>query len=355
MTSMRELMEFLLGPGAGEKTQPGQVLLLSGGAGLPWTGWVYFQENGQVRYRVLPGGVEQSSIEPVFMGKNLVYHNLGEDEFARMAAEPLWSKLEVKAPAATLVAYRSDQVAVLAMDFGKKVGLYDTQVLSALVGTIHFFLRTISSQVQEVERAFLYTISALARAAESHDEDTGNHIMRVNRYAELLGRALGCDDNFVHVLGYSAQMHDVGKLHVHPDILKKPGRLNAEEWTEVKKHTIYGLHILGDDPRLAMAREVAVSHHERWDGKGYPYGLAGEDIPLSGRITMIADVYDALRSLRPYKPPFNHEQTLAIITKGDGRLEPSYFDPRVLEAFGDLHAEFQGVWGAYKDSGAGKN
>jgi HD-GYP domain-containing protein (c-di-GMP phosphodiesterase class II) len=142
-------------------------------------------------------------------------------------------------------------------------------------------------------------------------------------------------------------MHDVGKLHVHPDILKKPGRLNPKEWEEVKKHTIYGLHILGDDPRLAMAREVAVAHHERWDGSGYPYGLAGEDIPLSARIVMMADTYDALRSARPYKPAYDHATALKIITKGDDYLKPGYFDPRVLEAFGDIHRVMEDIYRQY--------
>lgn len=180
------------------------------------------------------------------------------------------------------MAYRSDSVAVLALDFGKQVSAYEAQVLSALVATIHFFLKTISSKIQEVERAFLYTIGDLARAAESHDEDTGNQIIRVNRYAESVATALGCEPNFVKVMGYSAQVHDVGKLHIHPDILRKPDRLTTREWNEVKKHTIYGVRILGEDPRLAMAREVALSHHEHWDGSGYPKELKGSDIPLTG-------------------------------------------------------------------------
>jgi HD-GYP domain-containing protein (c-di-GMP phosphodiesterase class II) len=257
---------------------------------------------------------------------------------------PLWSQVREPPPERNLVAYRSGEVAVLAMDFGKQVTKYEAQVLSALVVTTHFFLRTISSQVQEVERAFLYTIGALARAAESHDEDTGDHIVRVNRYAELVARHLGCDPGFVSTLGYSAQMHDVGKLHIHPDILRKPGALDADEWAQVKLHTVFGARILGDDARLAMAREVALTHHEHWDGSGYPQGLAGEAIPLSGRITMLADVYDALRSQRPYKPAFDHATAVEIILRGDRRISPQYFDPRVLELFGDLHYEIERIF-----------
>ncbi len=343
VASLHGLMEFLLGPGETSPARPERVLLLSGTGNGTWSGSLYYLEQNKVAFRNLEGIVTPTEIEPLFMGRNLVAWNQGDD-FGPSPGLTIWDRLGESPPKRNLVAFRSAQVGVVALDYRKRVGPYDAQVLSALVATIHFFLKTISSQVQEVERAFLYTISALARAAEYHDEDTGNHIMRVNRYAEELARALGCEDSFVRTLGYSAQMHDVGKLHVHPDILKKPGRLNAEEWEEVKKHTLYGLHILGDDPRLAMAREVAVSHHERWDGTGYPYGLAGEDIPLSGRIVMMADIYDALRSHRPYKPPFDHQTAVKIITKGDDYLKPGYFDPRVLEAFGDIHRQMEAIF-----------
>jgi HD-GYP domain-containing protein (c-di-GMP phosphodiesterase class II) len=301
-----------------------------------------------VSFRNLAQGVKSSEVEPLFMGRNLVAWNQGDD-YGRPTESGIWQRLGEEPPRRNLVGYRTGQVGVLALDYGKRVGPYDAQVLSALVATIQLFLKTISSQVQEVERAFLYTIGALARAAESHDEDTGNHILRVNRYAEELARAVGCEESFVRTLGYSAQMHDVGKLHVHPDILKKPGRLDAQEWEEVKKHTVYGLHILGDDPRLDMAREVAISHHERWDGSGYPYGLAGEDIPISGRIVMMADIYDALRTRRPYKDAFDHATALRIITKGDDYLRPSYFDPRVLEAFGDIHGDMEAIFLEHQD------
>jgi HD-GYP domain-containing protein (c-di-GMP phosphodiesterase class II) len=138
-------------------------------------------------------------------------------------------------------------------------------------------------------------------------------------------------------------------VHVHPDILRKPGPLTTGEWVKVKRHTIYGVRILGDHPRLAMAREVALNHHEHWDGTGYPQGLAETDIPLSGRICMMADVYDALRSVRPYKPPYGHEQALEIIRNGDLRLKPQWFDPQVLQAFLDIHADFAKIYRESKD------
>jgi len=342
--SLRGLMEFLLGSKPGDKTRPERALLLGADAIGNWNGWLHAFRDHAVGSQALETPLSPAQLRPLFGGQDVVYANQGEAAFDEAVRLPLWALVGDRPPVRNLVGYRSDSVAVVALDFGKTVSAYDAQVLSALVGTIHFFLKTISSQIQEVERAFLYTIGALARAAESHDEDTGNHIVRVNRYAELVARALDCDETFIKTLGYSAQMHDVGKLHIHPDILRKPSRLTPEEWAEVKKHTLYGVRILGDDPRLAMAREVALSHHEHWDGSGYPYGLKGPHIPLSGRITMLADIYDALRSIRPYKPAFDHATAVRIITKGDDRVRPEHFDPKVLEVFGDLHHEIEAIF-----------
>ncbi len=342
--SMRRLMEFLLDPKSGDRTRPQRVVLLGGTPQGAYRGWLYHHEQGVVSFRPLPADLEPALLAPIFSGRTVVFCNQDEPEFPAIARSALWGKLAGAPPQRNLVAYHSSEVTVLALDFGKQVTKYEAQVLSALVVTIHMFLKTISSQVQEVESAFLYTIGALARAAESHDEDTGDHILRVSRYAELIAGGLGCEKNFVRTLSYSAQMHDVGKLHIHPDILRKPGALDAMEWAQVKLHTVFGARILGEDPRLAMAREVALTHHEHYDGSGYPQGLAGEEIPLSGRISMLADVYDALRSARPYKPAFDHERAVQIITQGDNRLKPHWFDPRVHEAFGDLHQEMARIY-----------
>jgi HD-GYP domain-containing protein (c-di-GMP phosphodiesterase class II) len=138
-------------------------------------------------------------------------------------------------------------------------------------------------------------------------------------------------------------------MHIHPDILRKPGKLSREEWEIMKTHCEEGARILGDHPHLRMAAEIASTHHERWDGTGYPRGLKGEEIPVSGRICIVADIYDALRSARSYKPAFSHDQTAKIILEGDGRTEPGHFDPRALEAFRRRQRDFEEIYASMSD------
>ncbi|MCF8032062.1 MAG: response regulator [Desulfarculaceae bacterium] len=347
--SLGGLMEFLLGPGTNTTNRAERVILLSKGQDGAWEAWRYQRSEQIILNQQLGSSLPDEAVEPMFQGQASIFCNRDDECHRRVAGAGLWERLNEPPPRDNMVAYQSGSVAVLAIDCNKAVSDYEAQVLSAMVATIHVFMKTISGQMREVERAFFYTIESLARAAESHDEDTANHIVRVKRYAEALGRALGREETWVTELGYAAQMHDVGKLHVHPDVLRKPGPLTQGEWEEVKKHTLYGARILGDHPRLAMAREVALNHHEHWDGSGYPQGLAGEEIPLSGRISMMADVYDALRSTRHYKLPYSHEESVKVIREGDHRLRPHWFDPRVLEAFLDIHVEFAKIYRESKD------
>lgn len=193
-----------------------------------------------------------------------------------------------------------------------------------------------------------YTVWALARATEANDEDTGNHITRVGEYCALIARHLCMPEKFTSIIKLQAQMHDVGKIHTRPAILKKPGKLTPEEFEDIKQHTIYGAKILGDHIRLTMAKNIAASHHERWDGSGYPHGLKGEQIHIEGRITSIADQYDALRNPRVYKPAFDHATAYGIITQGDGRTMPYHFDPAVLNAFRETSTKFAEVYEGLK-------
>jgi HD-GYP domain-containing protein (c-di-GMP phosphodiesterase class II) len=210
--------------------------------------------------------------------------------------------------------------------------------------------RTIAGLQAETEDAFMLSIRLLAKAAELYDEVTGNHIVRVNEYAYVLALRLGQPRGWCNEIRYSAQLHDVGKMSVDAAILKKKGKLTAEEWQEMRRHPIYGYEILRTSPRLGMAADIARGHHEKWDGTGYPVGLKGTEIPLSARIVALVDVYDALRSARPYKAGFSHEEACRNIIEGDDRIDPkTHFDPRVLEVFAAAHEEMDGVWLSLQD------
>jgi HD-GYP domain-containing protein (c-di-GMP phosphodiesterase class II) len=220
---------------------------------------------------------------------------------------------------------------------------YDAEVLNS-IALQSLFMKSLASQVRETEHSFDYLMQTLARASEANDEDTGNHILRVGEYCAVLAKELDLSETFINDIRVQSTLHDLGKIHVHPDILKKAGKLTPEEYETIKQHPISGAKILGDHVRLAMAKKMILSHHERWDGSGYPYGLKGGQIPLEGRILNIADQYDALRNARVYKPAFDHKKTYDIITLGDGRAMPQHFDPQVLNAFRKTASRFEEIY-----------
>ena len=250
---------------------------------------------------------------------------------------------ELAIPVANMVGYANDSFCLIALNYGREVTTHDATVLSS-VAMQSLFLRSLASQIRDTESAFEYMVLALARASEANDEDTGDHILRVGNYCALLARQLNLSEKLVQVIRIQASLHDVGKIHISPAILKKPGKLTNEEWREMKMHTLHGSKIIGDHHRMSTADRIALSHHERYDGSGYPYGLSGEQIPVEGRIMNLADQYDALRNARCYKPAFDHETTCRIILEGDGRTLPQHFDPQVLAVFRDTHGRFAEVF-----------
>ena len=215
--------------------------------------------------------------------------------------------------------------------------------------------RILESQVKErthqLVSSYRETIATMTRAASYKDEETGAHVARISFYTVELAKVLGLDDEFCDTMHYASPMHDVGKIAVPDAILGKPGKFEPHEWEIMKTHAALGAKLLRgtDSPYLVMGAEIAGGHHERWDGGGYPLGLKGEAIPLAARIMQICDVYDALRSKRPYKPAFPHEKALEIITVGDGRTLPSHFDPVVFDAFKRCTARFRDIFESHKD------
>ena len=246
-----------------------------------------------------------------------------------------------------LACYLSGVVSVVALNYGREVTRFDAAVLESLAMQTLFFSQ-LAIQISEKDDAFAYTVHSLARAAEVNDEDTGNHILRVGEYCAVVAQKLCLEKGLVDTLSLQATLHDVGKIHIPGGMLKKPGAFNLEEWDAMKLHTVKGAKIIGDHPKFATARQIALSHHERWDGSGYPFGLSGEKIPLVGRIMNIADQYDALRNARAYKPAYDHATVVRIITEGDGRTLPHHFDPQVLGAFVESAALFEGVYEKHK-------
>jgi putative two-component system response regulator len=204
---------------------------------------------------------------------------------------------------------------------------------------------------KELEQAYYDSLLRLTHASQYKDEETGAHIRRLSHYSRMLALHLDLGEAEADLLFSAAPMHDVGKIGVPDAILLKRGPLDRGEWQVMRQHPDMGANLLrgSDASLLQRAREIALTHHERWDGGGYPHGLKGEAIPIAGRIVMLADQYDALRSRRSYKPAFSHEQTFDILLHGDERTCPRHFDPQLLDAFRDLHREFEAIFARIAD------
>ncbi|MBI4726294.1 response regulator [candidate division TA06 bacterium] len=203
----------------------------------------------------------------------------------------------------------------------------------------------------KIKAGYIDTIFRLTLAAEYKDGQTGNHIRRTSHYAKTLALEMGLDQEFAETIYYAMPMHDIGKVGIPDSILLKPGPLNAEEWLVMKEHTTIGSRILtgSQSEILNLAQQIALTHHEHWDGKGYPQKLAAEQIPLAGRIANVVDQYDAIRSRRTYKPRMDHRQALNILTEGDDRSQPGHFDPGIIEVFRKKHQVFEEIYKAHAE------
>ena len=221
----------------------------------------------------------------------------------------------------------------------------------------------VQARTRDIERIKEVTIVAMASLAETRDNETGNHIRRTQNYVRALAEHLSTHPDFapeltpeaVELLYKSAPLHDIGKVGIPDSILLKPGKLTPEEFEIMKTHPTLGAEAIsaaeeGLDEKessfLRYAREISQYHHEKWDGSGYPYGLKGDDIPLSGRLMAVADVYDALISKRVYKPAFPHEKAVTLILEGRG----GHFDPRIVDAFAEIAHRFNEIAGAFADT-----
>jgi response regulator RpfG family c-di-GMP phosphodiesterase len=321
-----EVDTLIRGTTAGQGRTPRGILL-----GTEETGWINY---------------EMADIGTVTAGKNIPAGNLtfllegparvlyvNEGESSSREADMATRAFALEGiKAGNFICRAGGGLCVASYDFLQEVNDQDVVVLKAMSMQI-MFLRSFASEIKETEKAFDYLVFTLARAAEANDEDTGMHILRIGTYAALVAEKMGLGMEFIEKIKLHAQLHDVGKIHIPSEILRKPGALTPEEWEIMKLHTVYGAKIIGRHERLSMGNVIANYHHERWDGSGYPEGLKGNKIPLEARITSIADQYDALRNARVYKPAFSHEKAYEIIVKGDGRTMPGHFDPDVLSVF----------------------
>lgn len=204
----------------------------------------------------------------------------------------------------------------------------------------------VQKKTAELQNLNSEIIHRLTVVAEYRDTDTGMHNLRIGHFAGVIAKTIGMSPEFIERITLASSLHDIGKVAIPDGILLKPGALTPEEFATIKQHSKIGAKMLSGSAHavIQMAEIIALNHHERWDGTGYPNGLVADETPMEGRIVMLADQYDALRSNRPYKFGFDHETTCNIILHGDNRTIPEHFDPKILQAFRDTHEIFEKIY-----------
>ena len=254
-------------------------------------------------------------------------------------------------------------IAVSSGDLQNRAAITSRDEFGQVAALTNQMIEKLEASIQNLNKTQNAFLVSLVSLAAKRDNETGMHLRRTQMYiAELANtlrkrssHQLQISATCVDLLYQAAPLHDIGKVGIPDSILQKPGKLSDSEYEVMKTHTTIGAAALDeaaaqlDDSRLVnMAREIVISHHERWDGKGYPHGLSGRDIPLSGRLMAVADVYDALRSKRVYKPAMSHEQAVQIIHEGKG----SQFDPDVVDAFLECAHRFEEIAASFQDAPA---
>lgn len=242
-----------------------------------------------------------------------------------------------------VLTFLSDGLCLLVANYDRDVCDDDAIVLDILAAEI-LSLKHLADQVRQHEEDAAHSVAALLRAAALHSERDESHPRRVGEYSALLAQQMGLGEHFAAAIRLQAQLHDVGNLGIPLEILKKKGAPDFQEWEIIRSHTRLGAEIIGRHPRLVMAMVIALSHHENWDGSGYPNWLQGEQIPVAARIVALADRYDALRVARPYKPAMDHASACELILHGSDRVRPEHFAPQVLTAFQELAPRFAEVF-----------
>ena len=210
--------------------------------------------------------------------------------------------------------------------------------------------RQVEERTEELVSTRLEVIRRLGRAAEYKDNETGLHVIRIGHFSRLIAEAYGGNDDWADLVFNAAPMHDIGKIGIPDSVLLKPGKLDADEWELMKKHVEFGVEIIGNHPSplLQMSRTIVLAHHEKWDGSGYPGGLAGDEIPLEGRIVALADVFDALTSERPYKKAWSVEDAVKWIDDNAGR----HLDPALVALFHEVMPQVLDVKERYAEETA---
>jgi response regulator RpfG family c-di-GMP phosphodiesterase len=266
-----------------------------------------------------------------------------------------WSKLM----RCILSMQESSLLAITNGDIKKRIPIVEHDELGSIASLTNQMLDTLESAQDEVMATRDVAIVSLSALAESRDNETGAHILRTQEYIRVLATHLSTFEqhkpllstSYIELLYKSAPLHDVGKVGIPDNILLKPGKLTDEEFEIMKRHPEIGAQALsmaekqlGSNSFLRLAKEISLTHHEKWDGNGYPNQLKGEEIPLSGRLMAVADVYDALISERIYKKAFSHDKAKQIIIEGSG----SHFDPMIVDAFVHLEQEFINIANKYR-------